>query len=256
MSKQLRQTPRDAKIAALDTFTSLLKQEPTKDRIKTRFVSKQKLASDANVKERYESYALAVKLFNKARNDLMRTKIRLQRILDTPFVQARKISQSQFWDFKLDENGNMLFKDDTQSYVERYKNFKHQMKIERNYEDDDIKFDWTKEDAAQDRSEVVKSTAEGTLEGTSYISPFTNGSTFTDNAQLFLETYREILTIEDRYEFYRRELAADEENVFFTMLNDEERASLYPHLDDEEKARIISPNRPPEISTTKRRQKA
>jgi hypothetical protein len=171
------------------------------------------------------------------------------------------VSQSQFWDFKLDENGNMLFKDDTQSYVERFKNFKDQMKIERNYDDEDIKFDWTDKDALDDTPQTVDSTVEGTSEGTPAISTHDDDEeddtaaleampeiefTFEEEPIRFKETYLSLPTIKQRHLFYARFLATEEQNIFFSGLDEQEKARLYPHLTEEEKGRILSVHKPSE----------
>jgi hypothetical protein len=238
-----KQTARDAKLTALDTFTSLLREEPAKERNKSRILSKQKLEANAQVKARYEAYVKAVQTFKLARNTLMTTKNNLQAILDMPLYEAEKISQRKFWDFVLDEHGNMRYKNDERSYEEKAINYARQANAKPIYDDEDISFDWLDKDTPEDPG----GTSEGTPEDTKYGLPAGTMDSLPgslgDDVQGYLNTFRKIEGIKKRVLFFRDELSygegeAQEQALFFGWLDSKEQKPLWARLNQEEKTRL------------------
>lgn len=161
MAKQPKQTAREAKIQSLETFTTLLQEEPTKERHKKRFLSKDKMSSDPDISRVFNRYGGAVNGFNLSRFELMESKVELQRKMDIPLYESKKIVERRYWDCGLDDKGNFWYKNTPEkSFEERRRDFLRQIKAELAYDDDDIFFD--KEPPA-----TPADTSGGTPNGTS-----------------------------------------------------------------------------------------
>jgi hypothetical protein len=247
MAKQPKQTARDAKIHALDTFTSLLREEPTKERHKKRFLSRGKMQSDNEVRQRFTKYANAIEAFNQARMANMQAKISLQRLMDVPLYESKLINERKFWDCGIDDKGNFWFKNDPKSFEERWKDFKRQIKSEQAYDDADIFFDKEGSGTSADMSEdTLEGTSESTASGT---VNYHMEVYFQNDPQAFLEEWR-TKPPEQQTAIYRGELNDTERRDFFEMLTKDEQRSLYDQLTEMEKLAVKMIMDTPQTPTT------
>jgi hypothetical protein len=232
MSKQPKQTAREAKIQSLETFTSLLKEEPTKERQKKRLLSRGKMQSSADVRTRFVRYVKAIDGFNEARKENMVAKIELQRIMDIPLYESKLIAERRYWDCGIDDKGHFWFKNDPKSFEQRYKDFKRQLKLEETYDDADFFFDnETSGVPSEVPSDVSADVPEYDEEG------FPNRD-FEEDFLSYVAVFKKITPITKKAEVFSKDLNHDQQARLFNQLPPRTKASLIPLLSPEEQENL------------------
>lgn len=258
MAKAPKQSARDAKLQTLDSFTSLLREEPTKERYKKRLLSGAKMQQNNAIKVRFTRYSNAIQSFNAARRENMEAKIELQRFLKTPLYESKLIIDPVKWDCGINNDGSFWFKDDEKSFEERYKDFQRQIGTDQAYDDGRLFFD--NSDTPATTSNTSADTSEGTSGGTPqniqaaiatlntrfaekkaieaaededaddfYDEELSSGLT-DQTRQLFLTKYRDVETIQNKWKWVEANLSEEALPVFFHMLSHQEKKALYPYM--------------------------
>src|SRR5262249_49454885 len=111
----------------------------------------------AMVKERYQKYYDDVQAFKRARAQVMASKTNLQNVLDAELYERRKITQPKYWDFELDEIGNVHYEDSEKDYMKKFEKWARTINKQKpapEFDDDDLKWDWV------DKAETVSAPGE------------------------------------------------------------------------------------------------
>jgi hypothetical protein len=212
-------------------------------RRKTHRISKQGLEANPDVKDAYEYYTDCVRDFKLSRNLLIQAKERFQDVLDPILYDKERIERSKFWEFILDVDGNMLYKDSDHSYTAKAKRSQTRFETEKQtkFDDDDLGLG-TSEEVKKDTPENQKVVSGGIpkeITDESDSSDFGLPDDFKGNEKQYYAFYRKLKGGEQKHNFFLYILMTDEDRLsFYFGLRPPERTQIYRRLSLEDKKRI------------------
>jgi len=173
-------------------------------------MSKQTLFKNPDVKHAYDALIEARRTFNLARIYLVQVKQYFQDIIDPELYAKKLIFQSKCWEFILDEDGNMLYKDSDEDYEVKAKHYiaKERLKTQRGTKFDDDKIDWkglkkgTAELPKNDTTDVSQATFISALGDTSTDTENGLPDKLEGNEEAHLAAYRKLVDNEEKHQFF------------------------------------------------------
>ncbi len=239
---------RKSKLDAWQEVEEAFKPGPRKT---THKMSKQALFKDPDVRHAYEALIEARRLFLLQHIYVTQVKQYFQDVVDPELVHKKKIFQSKFWEFILDDDGNMHYKDSDESYEDKANEFieKARSRSTRGTKFDDDDITWEKKGTSKKPENpipgVPRDTSKDVAEGTNSITANTEpedlglSENFAGNEEAYLDYYDKLPTIAEQHAFFAYIITDDEKVDFYKELSsNKKRTRLYKVMTDKEKTLI------------------